>query len=143
MQTNTTTVARHLNKCQANNPATCEGMEMSILTLSTHHQAIKQVRISGTKKRNAGYNPAIAARVVHPNPAVAQKVSTAYRGVTYQIKAHEMSFQTQKKSFCCDRYVCVGKTLKLDTCSKFWGNFEGIWGNPGDIPHTGSNFSGV
>ena len=21
----------------------------------------------------------------------------------------------------------------MDSCSKFWGNLEGIWGNPGDI----------
>ena len=29
--------------------------------------------------------------------------------------------------------MCVGKTLNLDSCSKFWGNLEGIWGNPGEI----------
>ena len=108
-------------------------------------------------------NPAISAHVVFPQSGhirpekrpffqkksiffqnrTLQKVLTAYRDATYQIKAHEMSFQTQKKSFCCDRYVCVGKTWNLDTCSKFWGHFVGIWGNPGEIPHTGWNFSGV
>ena len=25
----------------------------------------------------------------------------------------------------------------MDSCSKFWGNLEGIWGNPGEIPHIG------
>ena len=33
--------------------------------------------------------------------------------------------------------MCVGKTLNMDSCSKFWGNLEGIWGNPGEIPHIG------
>ena len=33
--------------------------------------------------------------------------------------------------------MCVGKTLNIDSCSKFWGNLEGIWGNPGEIPHIG------
>ena len=23
------------------------------------------------------------------------------------------------------------------SCSKFWGNLEGIWGNPGEIPQLG------
>ena len=27
--------------------------------------------------------------------------------------------------------MCVGNTLNMDSCSKFWGNLEGIWGNPG------------
>ena len=25
----------------------------------------------------------------------------------------------------------------MDSCSKFWGNLEGIWGNPGEIQHIG------
>ena len=33
--------------------------------------------------------------------------------------------------------MCVGKTLNMDSCSKFGGNLEGIWGNPGEIPHIG------
>ena len=33
--------------------------------------------------------------------------------------------------------MCVGKTLNMDSCSKFWGNLEGIWGNPGEIPYIG------
>ena len=33
--------------------------------------------------------------------------------------------------------MCVGETLNIDSCSTFWGNLEGIWGNPGEIPHTG------
>ena len=31
----------------------------------------------------------------------------------------------------------MGKTLKFDISSQFWGKFEGIWGNPGEIPHIG------
>ena len=31
--------------------------------------------------------------------------------------------------------MCVGKTLNMGSCSKFWGNLEGIRGNPGEIPH--------
>ena len=31
--------------------------------------------------------------------------------------------------------MCVSRTLNLDISSTFWGNPEGIWGNPGDIPH--------
>ena len=33
--------------------------------------------------------------------------------------------------------MCVDKTLNMDSCSKFWGNLEGIWGNPGEILHIG------
>ena len=33
--------------------------------------------------------------------------------------------------------MCIVKTLNMDSCSKFWGNLEGIWGNPGEIPHIG------
>ena len=33
--------------------------------------------------------------------------------------------------------MCIGKTLNMYSCSKFWGNLEGIWGNPGEIPHIG------
>ena len=61
----------------------------------------------------------------------------------YQIEAHEMPFQTRKKPFRFDRYVCLGNTLNLDTCSKFWGNFEGIWANPGEILHIGWKILGV
>ena len=39
--------------------------------------------------------------------------------------------------------MCVGKTLNMDRCSKFWGNLEGIWGNPGEIPHIGWKIPGV
>ena len=37
----------------------------------------------------------------------------------------------------------IGKTLNMDSCSKFWGNLEGIWGNPGEIPHIGWKIPGV
>ena len=49
----------------------------------------------------------------------------------------------QKKSFRFDKKVCVGKNLNLGICSKFWGNFEGILGNPGEIPHIGWKTLGV
>ena len=39
--------------------------------------------------------------------------------------------------------MCVGKTLNMGSCSKFWGNLEGIWGNPGEIPHIGWKIPGV
>ena len=29
------------------------------------------------------------------------------------------------------------------SCSKFWGNLEGIWGNPGEIPQFGWKIPGV
>ena len=31
----------------------------------------------------------------------------------------------------------------MDSCSKCWGNLEGIWGNPGEIPHIGWKIPGV
>ena len=39
--------------------------------------------------------------------------------------------------------MCVGKTLNMDSCSKFWRNLEGNWGNPGEIPHIGWKIPGV
>ena len=39
--------------------------------------------------------------------------------------------------------MCVGKTLNMDSCSKFWGNLEGIWGNPGEILHIVWKIPGV
>ena len=33
--------------------------------------------------------------------------------------------------------MCVGDTLNMDSCCKFWGDLEGIRGNPGEIPHNG------
>ena len=39
--------------------------------------------------------------------------------------------------------MCVDKTLNMDSCSKFCGNLEGIWGNPGEIPHIGWKIPGV
>ena len=49
----------------------------------------------------------------------------------------------QKKSFRFEKKVCIGNTLSLDTSSEFLGNFEGIWGNPGEIPHIGRKTLGV
>ena len=39
--------------------------------------------------------------------------------------------------------MCVGETLNMDSCFKFYGNLEGIWGNPGEIPHIGWKIPGV
>ena len=39
--------------------------------------------------------------------------------------------------------MCIGKTLNMESCSKFWGNLEGIGGNPGEIPHIGWKIPGV
>ena len=37
----------------------------------------------------------------------------------------------------------MSRTLKYDSSSQFWGKFEGIWGNPGEIPHVGWKIRGV
>ena len=58
-------------------------------------------------------------------------------GPIYQSKAVEISCKMQKKIFHFDKYMCVGKTLNLDSCSKFGGNLKGIWESPGEIPHIG------
>ena len=47
-------------------------------------------------------------------------------GPIYQIKAHEIPSQMQKKSFRFNKKVCVGKNVNLGICSKFGGSFEGI-----------------
>ena len=39
--------------------------------------------------------------------------------------------------------MCVGESLNIVSCSKFWGNLEGIWGNPGEIPQFGWKIPGV
>ena len=39
--------------------------------------------------------------------------------------------------------MCIGETLNMDSYSKFWGNLEGLWGNPGEIPHIGWKISRV
>ena len=102
-------------------------------------------------------NPAISAHAVFPQSGhirpekrpffhnfpyffqfrTSNKILTAHRGPTYQIKASKIPCKTQKKLFCFYKYMCVGKTLNMDSCSKFWGNLEGIWENPGEIPHIG------
>ena len=74
---------------------------------------------------------------------MSKKVLTAQRGPIYQIKASKIPCITQKKLFRFEKYICVGKTLNMDSCSKFWGNLEGIWGNPGEIPHIGWKTPGV
>ena len=95
-------------------------------------------------------NPAVAARAVFPQsvsshpekrpffhifPKKNKKVCTAYRTPIYQIKAYEILHQMQNNSFRFEKKVCAGDTLNLVICSKFGGNFEEIWGNPGEIPH--------
>ena len=37
--------------------------------------------------------------------------------------------------------MCVGETY-MDSCSKFWGNLEEIWGNPAEILHIGWKIPG-
>ena len=64
-------------------------------------------------------------------------------GPIYQIKACQIPCKTQKKLFGFDKYMSVGKTLNMDSCSKLWGILEGIWGNPGEIPHIGWKIHGV
>ena len=54
-----------------------------------------------------------------------------------------MPVQIQKKSFRFDKKVCVGRAFDLDIRFKFWGNFEGILGNPGEIPHIEWKIRGV
>ena len=54
-----------------------------------------------------------------------------------------MPFPVQKVLFRFDENVCVGTTLSFDITSTFWGNLEGIWGNPGEIPHAGWEIHGV
>ena len=49
----------------------------------------------------------------------------------------------QNKSFRFGKKVGIGSTLNLGICSKFWGNFEGILGIPGEIPHIGRKTLGV
>ena len=72
-----------------------------------------------------------------------KKVLTAHRGAIYQIKASKIPFKTQRNLFRFDKYMCVGMTFDVDSCSKFWGNLEGIRGNPGEIPHIGWKIPGV
>ena len=48
-----------------------------------------------------------------------------------------MVFQMQKKSFPFDEWIVLYTTLNINICSKVGGNFEGILGNPGEIPHIG------
>ena len=54
-----------------------------------------------------------------------------------------MLFLMQKKSFRFDRWTDLCDTLNLNICSKVAGNFEGIRGNPEEIPHIGYQILGV
>ena len=45
--------------------------------------------------------------------------------------------ECKRNRFVFGKKVCGRSTLNLGICSKFWGNFEGILGNPGEIPHIG------
>ena len=98
-------------------------------------------------------NPAISAHAVFPQSGhirpekrpffqnfpqffqirTSKKVLTEHRGAIYQIKASKSPCKTQRRLFRFDRYMCVGKTLNMDSCSKFWGNLQGnlgkSWGN--------------
>ena len=70
-------------------------------------------------------------------PGTYQKVSTGYRSAIYQIKGLEMPFLTQKTLFRFDKFLYLGETLNLDSCSEFWRNFGEIlhvwWGGGGVI----------
>ena len=48
----------------------------------------------------------------------------------------------QKKSFPFDKWIVLYTTLNINICSKVGGNFEGILGNPGEIPHIGCRILG-
>ena len=72
-----------------------------------------------------------------------QKVLTAYRVPIYQIKAHEILFRVQKKLICFDKKLVSRNTLTLKISSNVWGNFEGILGNPGEVPHAECRVCGV
>ena len=74
-------------------------------------------------------NPAVAARknsrlhmyiLFKKRPL--QKVLTAYMGPTYQIKVCEVLFKKQKNFCLLLNCIFLDKTLRLDTCSKVWGN---------------------
>ena len=100
-----------------------------------------------------GPNPAISAHAVFPQSGhirpekrpffpkfstffqirTSKKVLTAHRGPIYQIKASKIASKTQRKLSRFDKYMCVGETLNMVSCSKFWGNLEGSWGNPGGL----------
>ena len=56
-----------------------------------------------------------------------------------------MKFLVKRKGndFVLIDIMCVGKTLNMDSWFKFWENLEGIWGNPGEMPHIGWKISGV
>ena len=54
-----------------------------------------------------------------------------------------MQFHIECKRNRFGKKVCVGSTLNLGICSIFWGNFEEILGNPGEIPHIGRKTLGV
>ena len=54
-----------------------------------------------------------------------------------------MKFHIEYKRNSFGKKVCLGSTMNLGICSKFWANFEGILGNPGEIPHIGRKTLGV
>ena len=54
-----------------------------------------------------------------------------------------MIFHVQQKLFIFNKKVLLGKILNVNFCSKVGGNFEGIWGSPGEIPHIGLKIRGV
>ena len=54
-----------------------------------------------------------------------------------------MLFKVQKKLFCFDKKLVRRNTLTFKINSHVCGNFKGIWGNPGEIPHAGFRVCGV
>ena len=51
--------------------------------------------------------------------------------------------KVQKKLICFDKKLVRRNTLTLKISPNVWGNFEGILGNPGEIPHDGYRVRGV
>ena len=72
-----------------------------------------------------------------PNPTVAA------HAVFPKLKPMKFPLKCKRNVFVLIKWVCVGKTLNMVICSKFWGNLEGIWGIPGEILHTGWKIPGV
>ena len=54
-----------------------------------------------------------------------------------------MLFKVQKKLICFDKKLVRRNPFTLKIRSNVWENFEGILGNPGEIPHAGCRVRGV
>ena len=54
-----------------------------------------------------------------------------------------MKCSSAKEINLFDKKLVRRNTLTLKISSNVWGNFEGIWGNPGEILHAGYRVRGV